>query len=156
MKRLGQVGDTIVEVLLAITIVSAILGGAYVSSNRSLSNSRQAEERGEALKYAEGQIERLKSIATSGSAIFSQTSAFCLDSSNAIVNATNPTVTSLQPIETDNFSTYQAACKQGNIPYYAAIEHDASITNQFRIYIRWDRFSEAGHDQVLIVYRVQQ
>src|SRR3989344_2263479 len=156
MKYLNETGDTIIEVLLAIAVVSAILGGAYISSNRSLSNSRQSEERGAALKLAEGQIERLKSIASPSSAVFSQTNVFCLDGSSAITNATNPLVSSLPSLESDNFSNYVSACQSGNIPYYLAIEHDSTTTNQFRVYVRWDRFNQGAHDQVRIVYRVQQ
>ena len=56
-------GDTMVEVLIAIAVVSMILGGAYVTTNRSLQATRAAQERAIALKLAEAQLERLKDIA---------------------------------------------------------------------------------------------
>lgn len=64
-KRLGrECGDTMVEVLIAIAVVSLILGGAYVTTNRSLLATRAAQERSIALKLAEGQLEQLKGIAS--------------------------------------------------------------------------------------------
>jgi Tfp pilus assembly protein PilV len=62
-RPLNQRGDTIVEVLISIAIVSMILGGAYVMTNRSLQATRGAQERSNALKVVEAQLETLKSIA---------------------------------------------------------------------------------------------
>lgn len=71
MKRLIQPlnyqnGDTIVEVMMAIAIVSAVLVGAFVATNRSSQTTRTAQERGEALKWAEAQVELLKAAADTG------------------------------------------------------------------------------------------
>lgn len=62
-RPLNQRGDTIVEVLISIAIVSMILGGAYVMTNRSLQATRGAQERSNALKVVEAQLEMLKSVA---------------------------------------------------------------------------------------------
>lgn len=70
MNRLAsrrERGDTIVEVLIAIAVVSLILGGAYVTTNRSLQATRGAQERAVALKLGESQIERLKALMSSSS-----------------------------------------------------------------------------------------
>lgn len=58
MKLLNNKGDTIVEVLIAITVVSSILGGAFVSARRSTNATRASQERVEALAIAQGQMER--------------------------------------------------------------------------------------------------
>jgi len=55
-------GDTIVEVLIAIAVLSLVLGGAFVATNRSLQGTRDAQERINALKLAETQIEQLKAM----------------------------------------------------------------------------------------------
>lgn len=62
-RPLNQRGDTIVEVLISIAIVSMILGGAYVMTNRSLQATRGSQERSNALKVVEAQLETLKSVA---------------------------------------------------------------------------------------------
>jgi prepilin-type N-terminal cleavage/methylation domain-containing protein len=66
-----QRGDTLVEVMVAIVIVATVIGGAYVVSNRSLQSTRSAQERSNALKLAEAQIEQLKAQVTQdGTKIF--------------------------------------------------------------------------------------
>lgn len=85
-------GDTLVEVLIAIAVVSLILGGAYVTTNTSLLATRAAQERGNALKLAEAQIEQLKGIAaTNPTAVFggAAPSPFCISNTGAVVAATN-------------------------------------------------------------------
>lgn len=62
-RPLNQRGDTIVEVLISIAVVSMILGGAFVLTNRSLQATRSAQERGNAMKVIEAQLESIKSIA---------------------------------------------------------------------------------------------
>lgn len=86
LTKLHQRGDTIVEVLIAITVVSMILGGAYVTTNRSLLASRDAQERGTALKLVESQIEQLKGIvATSPDNIFTTApSSYCISNTNQV------------------------------------------------------------------------
>ncbi len=58
-----QRGDTIVEVLIAIAVVSSVLGGAYATANRNVKNSQQAQEQSRALKVAESQLEQLSKVA---------------------------------------------------------------------------------------------
>lgn len=53
-------GDTIVEVLLALAVLGSVIVGAYSIATRSLNGVRVAQERSEATKIAEGQIESLK------------------------------------------------------------------------------------------------
>jgi Tfp pilus assembly protein PilV len=59
IRTKSQTGDTIVEVLLSIAVLSSVLGGAFVSANHSLKSTRAAQERGEALKLVESQVEQL-------------------------------------------------------------------------------------------------
>jgi type II secretory pathway pseudopilin PulG len=57
-----QRGDTIIEVLLALTVVGLSLGIAYGITTRSLNIGQNAQERTEAVKLAESQIEILKNF----------------------------------------------------------------------------------------------
>ena len=133
----NQSGDTIVEVLLAIAIVSAVLGAAYVSVDRSLRGSRQAQERGEAMKLLEGQVERLKELsAVPGSGIFTAVGSFCIDNSSVVVNATN------------------AACRQGTENRYRlSIERNGNL---FTTHAVWDKAGGGGQDRVQFRYRIYQ
>lgn len=68
LKRLNVEGDTIVEVLICMAIVSFSLGVSYGIARRSLIQVRVAEERTQALKLAEQQVSRIKQYITNNSA----------------------------------------------------------------------------------------
>ena len=55
-------GDTIVEVLIVLGIISLILGGAFVTTNKNLQTSRDTQERVNALKLAEAQVEQIRNL----------------------------------------------------------------------------------------------
>jgi prepilin-type N-terminal cleavage/methylation domain-containing protein len=89
--HLSERGDTIVEVLIAIAVISLILGGAFVMTNRSLQGTRDAQERVNATKLVEGQIEQIKELAggSESDTLFGTTvpASFCIDADGAVVNA---------------------------------------------------------------------
>lgn len=88
-QLMGEQGDTIVEVLISIAVVSLILGGAYVTTNNSLQGTRASQERSDSLKVAESQLEALKSMALSApDTIFGQNGAFCINN-GAVFGSTN-------------------------------------------------------------------
>ena len=140
-------GDTIVEVLIAILVASFILGGAYVTANHSLNNIRQAEERSEALKYVQEQLERIKSQAdsSSGSAVFSIPSPFCMDAST-----NNPV-----PVT-------PAACQRGGVPYSLSVTRTkvsssgTTTTWSFAVTAAWERSGGGGNDQIIMYYKADQ
>lgn len=149
MKRLNSRGDTIIEVLLAMMVVSLILGGAYVSASRTLNNSRQAQERGEALKVAQSQLETIKNKANNGDAsLFSYANTFCIDSSNNLQPSTNPTRTATPSLESDNFNTYTSACKNQGPGQLYYVTDQVTSGNLFSVYVRWDRAGGNGRDEV--------
>lgn len=56
-----QSGDTIIEVLVAMSVIGLVLGAAFGIANRSVQIGQSAQERTEALKIAETQLEIFKS-----------------------------------------------------------------------------------------------
>jgi Tfp pilus assembly protein PilV len=66
IKRLikNNKGDTIVEVLISIAIMSLVLTISYALSNRNSQYIQQSQERGEAQKISEEQLELLRSYLT--------------------------------------------------------------------------------------------
>lgn len=152
MKQLNNHGDTIVEVLIAILVVSSILAGGFVSARRSQSAIRSTQERVEALKVAEGQLERLKAAATStDSPVFSMaagTDTFCLDASNG------KQAVSLVGLGVDDFSGYNS-CKSTptGVDYFFVVERQVA-TNTFTVYTRWQGLNGTGNQELKLAVRI--
>jgi type II secretory pathway pseudopilin PulG len=53
-------GDTIIEVLIAIGIVSLVLTSAYALTNRNAQSAQKTQEQGQAQKLVESQIELMR------------------------------------------------------------------------------------------------
>ena len=133
-KILNQVGDTIVEVMIAVVVLSLTIGGAYGIATRSLRAGRQAQERGEALKLAESQLENIKSQATQpGTAIFT-TNNFCFDAAGNVQTV---------------------GCTFNNL-YTVSITHSPRANNvhQFDVSVQWPSINLNGNDQLTMHYRV--
>lgn len=167
MKKLYNTGDTIVEVLIAITIISSVLGVAYATMNRASQNARQAQERGVATKLLESQAESLKAKATDNTTavtVFNVLSnAFCIDNAFAIKPFDSGFV------YTDDFSAYVAKdcavdetgstySSTAGVQYNIAIvrSSDPAKPNNFTIYCRWDGLGTQGIQQASLSYRVYQ
>lgn len=61
-KSINETGDTIVEVLISLAILTVILVGAYVTANRSTIAERDAQEHAEALTVAQYELETLHNV----------------------------------------------------------------------------------------------
>ncbi|HSX43099.1 MAG TPA: prepilin-type N-terminal cleavage/methylation domain-containing protein [Candidatus Saccharimonadales bacterium] len=57
-------GDTLVEVLIAMAIISLVLVGAYVTSNRNAATLQATQEREQAQRVVEAQLELLRNSGT--------------------------------------------------------------------------------------------
>ena len=55
----NQQGDTIIEVLITIAIISLVLVGAYVATNKNTQSLQNTQERTTAQKLVNGQVESL-------------------------------------------------------------------------------------------------
>lgn len=158
-----QRGDTIVEVLIAILVVSSILAGAFVSARRSQSAIRQSQERVEALNVAEGQMERVKALAQSANSggLYgpgTEGQPFCvkLDTNERVAETGTPP----SDLSTDTFDTttvYNGDCQiipNAGVPYYVHIVRDSS--NTFTVRVRWDGVNGIGKQEVMLALRVDQ
>lgn len=131
VRLLNQAGDTIVEVLIAMAVVSSILAGAYASSNKSLNANLQAQERAVATKVVEAQLEQLKTIAANPAPnIFTEPSPFCINSG---------TVVSGSCITTNGIEYTTSIYRNGNI---------------FTVQATWDRAGGGTQERLDMVYRV--
>lgn len=156
-RRLNQYGDTIVEVLIALVVIGMAISLAYGTASRSLRANRQAQERSEALKRAEGQVERLKNMAadpTKSAALFAKTTPFCLADEGGVVNKLIDEG-AIPALASDPLSVppYATACISDNL-YHLSITPNSGTANQFSIRARWASLSNGGNEEVLINYRL--
>lgn len=143
MHSKTQRGETIIEVLLSIAVMSLVLAGSYTLANRSLLATRQSQERSEALKITESQIESFKYyLSTVGSS--TPAGSFCMLTSPSIsVRTSLGAATALGPAN---------GCKSGpGNRYNSYIEKSG---NTYTATTKWYRVTGTGIDEVKIYYRL--
>lgn len=135
----SQNGDTIVEVLIAMAVISAVLGTSYAIVNRNTKSYQQVNEHSEALKLSERQLEKLRQIAvgtdaSKKAAVFSGATPFCIDDV-LHVNASTPCTDGV-----DNRYTIQVL---------------RTGADQFESIVTWTGVT-GGTDRVSLSYRIEQ
>lgn len=161
-------GDTIIEVLLAITIAAFAIGSSYAIASKSLQQGITAREHGEALNIAESQIAALKlrqqktGISDFTSGFSYPVSHFCLDESatspgpnwSPLKNGTN--IGSDTPLVTGNSSdNYKAEC-QKNTKYFVDITTRNTGKTPPTVYlvtVRWERIGGGPFNETHLYYR---
>ena len=155
--------------LIAISIVGAVLGGEFVSSNRSLNATQNSKERDLALRVAESQLERIRGSRTvNPAALNGKTTGFCITNSTAIVDnvgSSPPT-----PVQTDSLSAtpvgqYDPQCvvDAGGTQYapgatstafYVYNEISAIDVNTYITHVRWLKVGGGDNQETTLIYRV--
>lgn len=125
-------GDTIVEVLMVIAIMSAVLGTAYAITNKSVEGNQLAQEHTVALKLAESQVESVKALSAAQAATITDNSQFC------VLN---------NVVRTD----INASCVSGPSNRYLTVVVRTSGTN-YTVKTTW-RGATNGNDNVTLKYR---
>lgn len=146
-----QAGDTIVEVLIAIAVISMILAGAFAVTSRSARAVRDSQEHAEALFLLQGQVERVRMLAVSGNAAVYGSAIFCVDETNTV--QTGFGYTAVPSLATDNWAQYPTACRSVNNLYNEAITYNSG-TQVFTFLSRWDGVTH-DRNQVELFYRIQ-
>lgn len=149
-------GDTIVEVLIVLTIVSLALSISYAIANRSLLGVRRSQEHSEALQLAQTQIERLRQvISTAPPSVVQPTSGYFCMYDNAGVST--PKTENLVATPFD-LSTYASECQSdsnssGTKLYGVAISYDP-VNFKYTVRVQWDDISANHVDSVSLIYKV--
>ncbi len=153
--RAYQRGDTIVEVLICVLIVSVVLGGAYTTTRQSSNGVRNSQEHAEALKLIQSQVEQLR---TAGSApapnIFTVASPFCM-LNGAPVAATNAGCQQNRSVETadaDDLAYKLTVQRADCVTPPAAV---LPLCTKFEVRADWDGVTGTP-SQETIFYRLYQ
>jgi len=156
----NQRGDTIIEVLISIAALSMVMSVAYGLATKSSQTVRQSQERGEALKLTQSQLERLKQYFSVPEALNTvpDNSVFCMKY-NTLTNKIEAELftSPLPPVNAQdevaqNFVAFAAHpdCKpdpSGN--YYTYVVRDG---NTFTAHTRWFNATGRGVDESTMVY----
>lgn len=154
----SQRGDTIVEVLICVLIVSVILGGAYTTTRQSANGVRNSQEHAEGLKLIQSQVEQLRTGATKAPPNIFTTpappAALCMVNGAPIV-ATNPGCQQNRSVEAASAEdlAYRLSIKRSP----CAVPPTPAIPNctKFEIRADWDGVTGTPAQET-IFYRLYQ
>lgn len=157
-----QNGDTIVEVLIAMAVVSSVLGGAYAVANHTMANSRQAQEHSEALQIANKQIEYIAyhSANGDGGTLNTPTPTYkCLSQADGqVVDQGGMNAQSISKSKTNRLpqANYAPQCVTSTaVPYYVAYTYNPT-SRVYAVYVTWESVTGSGNDQLRVLYKAYQ
>jgi len=140
IKR-GMRGDTIIEVLLSMTVLAIVSGAAYVTSTRSFHASINSQDRDQAVSLAQQQLEILKNADSPQGTIDTykaQTNAFCIKSDATVqVSATGCSASTINTNGDSNFTVTDT--------------YD-STSQRFRVTISW-KSADNQNSQTVVYYK---
>ncbi|QQS20358.1 prepilin-type N-terminal cleavage/methylation domain-containing protein [Candidatus Saccharibacteria bacterium] len=128
----NQRGDTIVEVLIAIALVSLVLTSAYALTNKNVRATQEVQEQSYAQKLAEQQVELLR--------------------------ASNPKPTASSCFDPNTGATLaliSVACRPtvGNVNYSIEVARDSVVPEKYSVRVTWDTLS-GRTAKVTVYYKV--
>lgn len=147
-------GDTIIEVMLAMAVIGLVLGAAFGIANRATITARNTQERTDALKIAESQLELMqayKSDVRMTNAAFSGT-GFCMVGSGTpdyMMPATNA-------LKCQNQNGQEA----GGLYSIVITQPTAAPGSAFEISVTWERLGASSAvatnnlDSVVLYYKL--
>lgn len=139
-----------VEVLVSMAVVSMILGGAYVTSNKSLLATRDAQEHVQALKLADAQLELLNAQPPT-SALTSSPAGFCYGPPPSYTAQLIDTVSNNCTLKTDGM-----LAPAGFQPAYSVkISYD-SPSLLYTVQVSWPSITGQGKGHVTMFYRTDK
>lgn len=151
MKKLNYAGDTIIEVIISMSILAFALGTAYATVNRSNLSIMANKERFQAQLIASRQIEYLRQYRLqNGSYANLNTDNTCLKLSGASVVATYNTLPS--PASSCDFSEVYGATYVVNTKYVSCPDPPTSTSYcTYKITVNWDSI-KGGRETLALWY----
>jgi len=149
-KPINSRGDTILEVVIAITILSLLLTGALALTQKNLQDERASQEHNDALQLAQSQIEEMRAYATKK--VLPTGSNFCLINNAGqlapqIVGAVVPT-----PCIVDSGGAEIMTATEPE--YTVSITPPAALGTLYRISVTWNSVTGHGNDNVTLYYQI--
>ena len=169
IKKINHAGDTIIEVMVCLAILSMSLGISYETATAGLNQSRNSEQHSEAVGLLDAQVEELRTAISSKNA--PPVGYFCMtasDTYSTTMNFPNDPNTLADDAQ-DNFSHYltgTGGCVFDS-DYYISINPDGtqygygvgatpatSPESNYTVSVRWSGIGGVGPQQVSTNYRI--
>lgn len=180
-NRRNQRGDTIVEVMIVLTVLGLAISIAFATANRSLLAARQAQENTQASVLLQAQLEKLRAMAPrpvfapgplhDNTNVFQATGQYCIHAARpAAVPNTGPYsilgLTSAAEIAANSARCQQDGagtpscttepCYDIRIKYTADADGDGVNDDTFTLQAEWNDVTGQQRDRVTLVYRIHQ
>ena len=136
LTKPDQRGDTIVEVLIAIAIVSTILFSAYETVSRNTRTTQDTQEHSQALQLAQAQLEYLRTAASLPAA------GGCFNGTGAPVSGGNCLLDSTGAVDTSHTQP----------EFTVGITSSGSSPATYKVLITWASLSGAGATNSVSLY----
>ncbi|MDL2363579.1 MAG: type II secretion system protein [Patescibacteria group bacterium] len=154
-------GDTIVEVLIVLAIISLALTFSYATANKGLGQSRNAQEHSQALSILNSQVEYLRSAITKRTDVY-PTRPFCMNGLTPTADTAFGATYSSVPASSanDDFNAYPTACKSGAF-YNISVVYNPGPSGQpqnsyYTLRVRWEGAGGTlGRQEESLTYRMQ-
>lgn len=150
--RLRQSGETIIEVLIAIAVLSAALGGAFAISSKSRATLQSNQERYQAQVYANEQADLLRKANVAGSAAAVTINSYGANGRPFCMNA-NGTVSA------QSSGPAVAPCTRGTglvyrvfVTPFKGSDNSGTTVDTFLIKVEWDGFRTGNIEKVEVGY----
>jgi len=157
INKINRTGDTIIELLIAVSVLSFALGSAYAVSQKSTRAMQANKERSQAVLYANEQASQIPAFLDDQTTTNRNLlNSFAIDGPRCIVNNTLQTGENNCTKE-DIFKIYITCQKSGqdrnNVSFFA--NQCINGTDKFDVYVItvvWDSIVSNGQDKVDIIY----
>lgn len=155
VPNLKNRGDTIVEVIIVLAVLSLAVTISYTTANRSLLGARQAQENAKATQLLHAQLEALRYLAPSGAAAGSPTDVFqagpfCITTTGGTYQVAKPAPPLPSP---------SASCHAVDTYYDISITYQNNppdYPDTFTLSVSWEDVSGDGQNSVKMNYRVHK
>jgi Tfp pilus assembly protein PilV len=146
-KSIGgnQTGDTIVEVLISIAVISLVLGGAFVVAQRSSNTLESSQEHNAAEELARNQIEQIRTIASNEDKLATL--------KNNTAGSSNGQYC-LSGLDFKNIADMDTPCKQQFYTISISRPDAATEPNLYTATVQWDELNGGHKGEVDMSYRM--
>lgn len=154
LKSRYQRGDTIVEVLIVLAVLSLAFSISYSTASQALNKSRNSQEHSEGTTISNAQLELLRAAYGKDVAIPTDR-PFCMKSDGSVSSfAAASVIPASAALDTFQTSLYPADCVLNGLYRVSIVAVGSDPNLYFDVRVRWDGLNSLGKQQIETSYKV--